>query len=248
MPQPLSKFKWSGLHIGNNVDAPSRHRPELALLAMQVLAEWSILEHWMGTVFVKMLGANPGPAAAMYASLTGAAAQKAAFRAVAEWSIKDETQADVFEAVLARFTSLAKERNRLAHWVWGHSPDILDGVILADPKSLLEDEVDREQTMQAFRSGEKVSLTNELKVDDILVYKRIDFERLSADVQKLMGQVMEFRFVLSDHPANRDGQLLQRLLDVPEILEVVNRLRQRRKNDREAQQQQPEKPPSTRPK
>ena len=41
MPQPLSRVRAdANISIGNNWDNPSDHRPELALLAMKVIAEW----------------------------------------------------------------------------------------------------------------------------------------------------------------------------------------------------------------
>jgi hypothetical protein len=117
MPQPLSRVTHSGfIYIGNSTDNPSDHRPQLALLAMKVISAWSILESFLNGVFVQMLGANPVPAAAMYTALTGTAAQNAALRAIARVSLSHRDY-ELFLAILIVFRSVAKDRNKIAHWV-----------------------------------------------------------------------------------------------------------------------------------
>lgn len=229
MPQPLSKHgPLKSLSIGNNSDSPSRHRPELALLAMQVIAEWSILESFMAGLLVKMLGANPGPAAAMYSSLTGGAAQRAAFRAIADVSINDESVRNVFEATLSTYSSLSVQRNKIVHWTWGHSDDIPDGVLLANPRAMMEYQLEMKVDTDALMAGgEFDSNKNRIPINDIFIYKKVDFEKLSESINALIRQIMELGFVLTGHAANKDGRLLRQLLETPLVREFVNRRNQR---------------------
>jgi len=87
MSDKLSSFK-QGANTRNITIAPLGSelidkRPKHALSAMLVISNFSWVESILMQVFMTLLGQNPGPAAAMYASLIGVAAQRSAFRALA---------------------------------------------------------------------------------------------------------------------------------------------------------------------
>ena len=70
MPQPLSSLYHYGLvHIANSGTNVFDQRPMLATEAMNVVASWAHMEATLERTFVYMLGANPGPAAAIYSAL-----------------------------------------------------------------------------------------------------------------------------------------------------------------------------------
>ena len=191
---------------------------------MHVIAEWSILESFLSSLFVQMLGANPGPAAAIYASLTGSNAQKDSLRAVGETVMSPDEQ-DVFEALLSLTTAAAKDRARIAHHVWGHSPELPDAVLLGDPKGLMIfNAAVREYTR---------NLEGEVPVfprDKILVYRKDDFVALSHRIQRAMGLLSQMRFVLQrGHPCNEGDQQFAQLSAEPEVREFLDRLADRRK-------------------
>ena len=237
MPQPLSRVNPGvNINLGNNSDSPSRHRPALALLAMNVVAEWSILESFVTTLFTKMLGSSAEIGTEMYVALSGGAAQNAAFRAVADATLKGDEK-DVFEAIFAEYKSISKMRNNIAHWVWGHSPELPDAALLIDPKHFTRWRVSFDKAI-ASRTGESLPDTPR---DKIFVYRDSDFILISNKIQRLIGFVVDFNFVLSNHVANQGGQLLQRLLVEPEILEFVSRLREGRKTAPVVQPPPPQK-------
>jgi hypothetical protein len=231
MPQPLSKVNSeASIHIGNNTDNPSDNRPHLALLAMKVIGEWSILESFLRGLFVQMLGANPAPAAAMYSALSGAQAQRSVFRAVAEVALPGH-ELEIFEAIFSIYSTAAKERNKIVHWVWGHSPQIPDGVLLCDPDVLMDYRVKIEQYKIRILARERIQAP-EFPKDQIFVYYQHDFTGASERIQRLIDLVMRFSFVVNrDHPANREGRLFAKLAQEPEIAEYVARLRQRQKSN-----------------
>jgi|GEM_PF-1322985 len=234
MPQPVSSVRPQGctVFIGNNIDNPSDHRPALALLAIKVLAEWSILESFINGLFVMMLGANPRPAAAMYVALAGGAAQRAAFEAVADLALIDQQEKDVFAAISHLIRRSAKGRNKIAHWIWGHSPEIPDAVLLCDPVVLLEHRV--AATAEAENpTGKDIPFPN----NEIFAFFDTDFKDMSANIQLLMGMVSTFRFLVNrHHPANTGGAQLQQLLQQPQIRSFVDDLNKRRQNAQAAQQ------------
>lgn len=209
------------------------HRPHLAVLAMKVIADWARLESYVNTLFVAMLGQNPKPAAAIFGALSGAASQKAALRAVAA-SVLSPQQEDIFEALLTLFTTAAKQRNKIAHWDWGYSDLIPDGLLLQDPTAYMGWQVDFKIYMDYRLSGKFDKTHPDIPVDDILVYYEGDFTTLSRSIQRLGSNFMRLSFVVSGHPST--FELLPQLLNEPEIRTLIDRRHQRRKSDPEAQQ------------
>mgnify|MGYP001603292855 CR=1 FL=1 len=245
MPQPLSKIRARGtVSIGNSWDNPSDHRPELALLAMKVIAEWSILESFVTGLFVRMLGADPKPGAAMYAALTGSAAQDAVFAALAKVTLPD-SERDVFDAIVWLYKSAAKERNKIAHWVWGHAADIKDGVLLTDPDVLLEMRVATHEHEKKAQGWGKFVNAPKFPEDKIYVYYRDDFINTSKNIQNVLEYVTLFAFILNrGHPANANDGLFQELSVVPEIAELLTRRASQRTSQAEQQSQPDQSPPT----
>ena len=210
---------------------------------MQVIAEWSLLETHLSGVFVKMLGANPAPGAAIYAGLTATATQKAALRSVAQIALTPE-QDDVFEAILWLFKSAADDRNKVAHWVWGHTPDLPDRALLCKPATFLKYHVE----YVAYESSARPLIEYLLDpppvphpepgvgLDEIFVYSARDFTNLSERVQTLMSLAIGFRNLLAV-PEGFDAQAaarLQSLSKEPAIREFVSGRRAHRKTAQEA--------------
>jgi hypothetical protein len=241
MPQPLSIVNPdAGIQIGNSWDSPAKTRPQLALLSMNVVAEFSILESFVSSLFVKMLGPNPGPAAAVFAAIKNEVARKDAFRAVAK-TVLNETEMDLLEAVLARFDTAARGRNKVAHHVWGHSPAIPDGVLLCDPVVFTKANVEMHQYLQIIKSRtnpqarlESNPVRPEFPIDKIYVYYAHDFISMSEEIQKAMNFVGHFRHYLEnkDHP--RGPQLFDALSKMPEIQSFLFHQSERRKKNAEA--------------
>src|SRR5436853_6721828 len=99
MPQPLSRVRANAREVGFTEFIWPRMSPKVMALASQVIAEWALLDSYMSGIFVKMLGANPEPAAAIYGALTATATQKAAWRAVAKVTLSAEDN-DYLAAIL----------------------------------------------------------------------------------------------------------------------------------------------------
>ncbi len=247
MPNPISKVNSSAtICIADNTDSPSKQRPQLALLAMNVIWEWSILESYLGWLFVTMLGSNPAPGAAIYSSLTSTAAQKSAFRSLASFALMGD-EIDIFEAILDLFSTAAKSRNKIAHWVWGYSPQILDGLLLCNPRDVMAYQTAVEQyhsknqeiVARKLDKGKQAIAREGNKfprwpMNIVFVFYAKDFENMSKDIQRLTKFVMEFRLTLKKEDSeNRDGKRLQRLLSEPEVGALVTRLREDRKNAQE---------------
>lgn len=209
-------------------NGPSITHPELALLAMSIMSDWSLLEGAMSSLFVNMLGANPIPGTAMYASLTSTAAQKSALRAVATASLSTNRQ-DVFEAILTHFGSVAKERNKIAHWLWGTSPDIPDAVLLTNPSSLTE------YTAQMFdhlHEGREPRFT--FPEEEIYVWRKQDFLEVTRRLHQVMEYIRLFDIAISpprQFSVDSNEQALRKLQLEPEIRQALLRQQKRQKKN-----------------
>lgn len=199
MPQPLSRvMPKAGVRIGNAGDRPLLRHPQLATLAIEAIASWSNVENFMLKMFVQLLGGNKSLATNIFLSLENQSAKTAAINAAANTALKEKPDVlVVFKAIMAISKTNEKSRNKLAHWIWGDSPNISDGLLLINPKSSIGD----------------------LDKSEIYVYKESDFTSIIEANDKLCGYGLLFNFILQDHIANRDGRLIIELKEEPEIKE-----------------------------
>lgn len=227
MPQPLlKKYYSSELNIGSHDDSPSNHRPKLALLAMSVIAEWSILDSMLNGLFVKLLGNSAKLGAAMYQSAVGGAARRAAFKAAAKIQLNDD-EFEVFEAIMSLTSTARKERNTIAHGVWGYCPEITDGVLLIDADDLFDMDV---ATVHENATKDTFS-SSDFPVEKLLIYKEADFMEISTRIRRLMSFVGEFRVITSPTPGRAlDGQELERLSSAPEFQTKLSPRRRLQRN------------------
>jgi len=183
-----------------------------------------------------MLGANPGPAAAIYSSLISPAAQKDAFRALAAIALSSDDEKDIFEAILAVFDTAIKPRNKIAHWIWGFSGNIPDGVLLGKPDALARFTVAIKDWTDTIRqAGQPRPPMPDFPRDDIFVWYAQDFREASEQIQKLTSLVSGFNQLLTNPPANKGGTLLQQLLSEPQIQKVVSQRRRDRQDEKATQ-------------
>ena len=199
MPQPLSKvMPNANVIIGNAGDRPLLRHPQLATLAIEAIASWSNVENFMLQMFVQLFGGNKSLATNIFLSLENQSAKTAAINAAADTALKEKPDVlVVFEAIMAISKTNEKSRNKLAHWIWGDSPNISDGLLLINPKSSIGD----------------------LDKSEIYVYKESDFTSIIEANDKLCGYGLRFNFILQGHIANRDGRLIIELKEEPEIKE-----------------------------
>jgi hypothetical protein len=203
MPHPISRVKPdASIIIGNAGDRPLLRHPDLAVLVAEAIASWANVESFMLGLFVELLGGDKSVASNIFMSLENQAAKNAAIGAAAK-TVLNEGSAEylVFKAIIAISKTNEKSRNKLAHWTWGDSPSIPDGLLLIDPRTTI----------------------GELSKDDVYVYKAQDFESIIEANDKLCGYGLRFTFILMGHVANRDGQLLHGLQTEPEIFQKLSK-------------------------
>lgn len=178
----------------------SRH-PNLAVLAMEAIGSWSNVESFLLGLYVELMGGPNDLASTAYLSLETQSAKTQAIQAVARKALSQENLR-LLNAILAVAKTHQKSRDKMAHHVWGESPNLPDALLLADPKTLVG---------------------REWNSEDIYIYRERDFLNIIAANDRLCGFGLRFRFILMNHVANRDGRLYDQLCAEPEIQERLSR-------------------------
>lgn len=214
-------FRWQG-------GKPFDLHPDLAVKVAKIVAEWSTLESALSRIFIAMLGSDPVPGAAMYASLTAAASQKAALKAVAHTALPTE-QRNLFEVLLGLYNTAQKERNKVVHWIWGYGTNLKDALILADPSCFISHKA---QSIRFENEGK--TITPDFDFGKVYVYRAHDFDQLSKQIENLMGYLSLFLVVIAPSKEDRRrpgvaAQALRQLQDKPEIRKSLLRQLERLK-------------------
>jgi len=152
----------------------------------------------MLNMYVELAGGAEADAAAVYLAMETNSAKSTAISILAERKL-DADQLKLLRAIIKVAKSAQKERDKLAHWVWGTSTNLPDALLLSDPRNL--------------------QFNNDL----IFVYTADDFEAMRRKFERIAGFGFEFRWILMGHPANRDGELYAKLCREPEIAEILRR-------------------------
>lgn len=195
MPQPLSSFKNPGMvQISNVGDYPLQRHEHLATLAAEAIASWSNVESFQLSLFMTLLGGPGQQAADIYLALKSRSAKGDAIKAAAK-SLPPQHE-DLLRAILSISSSLQQERDAIAHGIFGDCTGIPDALLIASPRDMLLSNHDYKK---------------------IYVYREGDFKRLITANEKLAKYGRSLRFILSDHPANKDNQLYDELCAEPEI-------------------------------
>jgi hypothetical protein len=224
MPKPVAHVKPNAdVNIGNASDNPATHQPDLALLAMSTIAEWSTLEVFLNWVFVKMLGTDPAAGAEMYSTLNGTWAKKKALRALARITIPPD-ELLVFDAILKHFDSAGKDRHTIAHWTWGHSRAIPDALLLCDPKVVMQHHLKMQhiESMQRHpRRDIRLAKMEGLEAEEALRFLRektlvwfaADFTESLEKIRHVTNLMKLFVVLLTrDGPTQRDERVFAQLL------------------------------------
>ena len=112
-------------------------RPEVAMWIAQCIANWSWVESSTGSLFVNLLGTNLPTGAALYNDMASALSKDRALRSVALSSLTQE-EYTLLGALLKLRESHQRARDRLAHWYWGVCAELDDGLVLVDPRYLIQ--------------------------------------------------------------------------------------------------------------
>ena len=200
-PRPLSSYTQRPFHteLNSSGEYPFARRPHIAVLAMECIASWSLVESWLLNLWIALSGGNEAIAAEIFISLEGNSAKSAAIGKLVK-RLDPRYQA-LYAAISRIAKTQQKSRDKLAHWVWGHSPQMPDALLLADPRVL---------AMQ--QSGDKT----------VYIYDSNCLREILVDNNKLSGYVFDFSRIVQNHH-NHNDELYLTLCAEPAIREILDR-------------------------
>lgn len=181
MPNPLSRIpgSWGHIELGEVGTGTLASRPALALAAMECIATWSHVENFMFDFYADLAGGVKSDAAAIYFAISGAGPKQEIARTLAKRRL-DPPNLELFGALTKLAKSGQKERDRLAHWIWGTASGLPNALLLADPR----DEAHSSET--------------------ILVYTQQDFDTIRCQFERLATLYFNFRLVVRDRDQGRE--------------------------------------------
>ena len=169
-------------------------RPTLFASGMRVIADCAKLDIEVGMLFVQMLGEAPKSGAAIFVSLIGTTARRAAMSAVAGVALQDDER-ELFDALQLRYAAAQRKRNPMAHWVWGYVESWPERILLADPTRSIRNSALYEQFNPTGVREETVP-DFPYSADGVLVYSREDFLRIRREISELKGLYARFSLFL----------------------------------------------------
>lgn len=213
--QPLSQFKGPKHHLNFGDDHTMERCPAVAIKVAECIMEWSNIESMLAIFAGLLLRTDGKTSLAIYAALENRSAQLRMLEAAVEAKLPLK-QSDVFAVLMDRFLRPAmKTRDKFAHWCWGSTPGVPNGLLLIEPdeKTSLHFaalhgpiEFDRKKV---FVITEKY-MTNTLR----------DFRQAQRYLAMFAQMVASKRTVI---PSRAPAQLLKTLCSVPEIRKGVDR-------------------------
>lgn len=241
--QPLSRVvNTKNFSLGST--AHFDKHPDIAILATKVVAAAATVDGAFARMFVQLLHAEPRAAASMYLSVQADTTREAMLTAAAE-AVLTTDEKELFIALRAVARSSLKLRHKVAHWVWGWSPDVPDALLICDPKEYVplkaaHLEFDRE--FNAAKSNDEVItlLGNvpKLSRDKIFVVRAADLERGLRAIARTQALCLEFDVLLhvrvGDPSANAKRYI--QLCSEPEIATELARLRKPKAGQSEPQE------------
>lgn len=156
-------------------------RPEAALGIAKCIGYWTYVESANARLLSILMGANTETAVAVYLSFKNTVTKNDAMQAAAELRLSAEDML-LFRALMAYKNSVEKERNALAHGMFGVNNSIKDGVVWAHPT-----------TYTNYQAMVEVhGVTEELSAKlykSCFVYLVGDLETLALEIEDLEHQI-----------------------------------------------------------
>jgi hypothetical protein len=237
MPQPLSRVLPKCTNIQFDADALQKY-PQLATQIAVSIARWSTIEHRVGWLLIKMLGADAKPAYAMFSEIVSSALQVNVLKAAAKAALPED-DFRTFSIVTKVIVSQAKQRNKFAHGLWGISSQIEDGLLLTDSEHIFKTEIElaqyKKNPSEWFKATgfDEAALERLLLFDhsQIFVYRDSDFKCVIRDFTEASQIVFWFGLTIDPDEKSQRDDILQSLSKLRLFREASDQLHERLKKN-----------------
>jgi hypothetical protein len=171
-PQPLSRVRPNARALPGPETLYSQ-RPNLAPLAMAVIAHWSEIEAKTASMLAFILRAEAAPTMAMLQAIRSASAQMDMIAAAGSSKLAGE-ELDIFEAIIRLARNAAKKRHPIAHHIWAFAMDMVDAALLVEPAAYTE--------MFVTLSTSETPMMGSLDNNRVMVYRERDFVEIIEEM------------------------------------------------------------------
>lgn len=237
MPNPLSKVNPTAKHWNFGPKAV-QDEPDLAKWITNIIVTWPHLEEKLGWSLAALLRTEAHIGVAIYSSLTSTAAQREILEHAAEVALASDEDLPLFLAMLDALKSVIKQRNPLAHDMWGSSTDVPGALLCLQAKAQLER---RGAAVRQWLISNTLTVPPKLpKLDysKVMVYREQDFKNIFQAMHDLIQHFSDFWRMRDGQPPGR-AVLRSKLENAPDLQE---RIRRRRAGDQSIQKSPPPPP------
>lgn len=193
MPQPLNRV-CSTPGLLRITDEAHAQRPELAVLAMTLIAAWSRVELQCSYIFALSIDAQHERAAKLLNACESAGARLSLIRTAVQDRLGDEAFA-LFSDIMKIGTAAKNARNDLAHGLWGCCKALPDALLLVDARYFAQhgagaaDRFSKSLAKGATEHFKSVPLDH----GKIYVYRKNDFEALIKQTRQTVESLKRFQ-------------------------------------------------------
>lgn len=243
MPHPIDSVV-RGAEIVIRPGVMVRNRPQLALMLIDTLTRWAFAEAAVGDALAAILWEDAAPIIRQFINKPNSKRQREFLLEHAQQHLEWD-DVETLRLLLHLFEQDFRQRNKLAHWLSGYSPQIPDGILLMHPAeqwTLAADDYARIHDMldrPAFDDTPHAP-GPELRRDRVFVYKAADFQSIGRSFSELIwvfSVFTEMYCAISGHDAAR-AHGYARLRTSPRFLEAKRRHEDRARSAPEVPQSQ----------
>lgn len=223
MPQPFENRKIK-THRSAIISPEliARERPELALAMLDVITSWASAEVDIALLVTSIIKGDVKSILEDLFNLKNGVRQRELLMQLAAKHSSAE-YIDYLSAVLKMLLRSQRSRNRLVHHLSGISPQIPDGILLADPRYHLLSIADSRNNWAEFSSRDLRARTAAEDLEHIVkfcreklvpkskiaVYKMRDFDEMRQEMQVIKNCFTSLRLMASPIQRTRDLGLSQ---------------------------------------
>ncbi|MGH8321914.1 MAG: hypothetical protein ACRESI_08160 [Gammaproteobacteria bacterium] len=182
-------------------------RPYLAAHLGAIISLWSELEARLTAIFGLLAGIDAVMAMKLITAITNDGARKAVCMTLAQDVLPDDFL-DELNNLFREIKDKGILRNKVAHGVWGISPQIEDAVFFTDVKNWLRwaSSVD---AAEAQKDGIQI-LEASRRWPDAIGYRESDFQGMEKKISNLLMKIEEFRIDLIWRLSNQQVSVPQK--------------------------------------
>lgn len=198
MPHPIDSVVY-GANAIIRPGAAAQNRAQLMLMFSETLTRWSFAEAAVGDALAVILREDAVQVVRRFIQQPNSKRQRETLMEYAEQQLPAD-DLETLRILLKLCEDDFKQRNKLAHWLTGYSPQIPDGILLMNPSEQWSHAADFWVWLEDALSKteyDPLGQRPEPPRDKIYVYKADDFRKMSASINELISAFDAFNEMYS---------------------------------------------------